>query len=313
MKRVNEILGLRRLHERGITGRNVTVAVLDTGIAARHPDFFNSRGSGSRIIAFADMTTKEGRRRSEQEGQDAVMQWAYDDYGHGTHCSGILGGNGKVSGGLYCGVAPECNIVSVKVLNRKGEANVEEVLWGLDWVKRNQYRYHINVVNISVGSTKGRDFDENSPLVRGVDEVWDQGMVVLTAAGNHGPERFTIGAPGNSRKIITVGSSDDAVKKGQRMIMGEYSGRGPTTACIKKPDIVAPGSNIISCSPSGTYTGKSGTSMSTPIVSGCVALLLSCYPGMSNREVKIWMRENALDMGFPHEKQGWGMINMESL
>ena len=110
-----------------------------------------------------------------------------------------------------------------------------------------------------------------------------------------------------------MGSSDEGIIRGNQLVKGEYSGGGPTECCIKKPDIVAPGSNIISCSPSGTYMAKSGTSMSTPIVSGCIALLLQRRPRMTNREVKIWLRDYARDLGKPHERQGWGMIDMESL
>nr|WP_330393447.1 S8 family serine peptidase [Anaeromicropila populeti] len=148
-----------------------------------------------------------------------------------------------------------------------------------------------------------------------------------TPAGNGGPKPKTIGAPGISRKIITVGASDDDVSVD---LMGStaknYSGRGPTEACVKKPDIVAPGSNIVSCNlirrntgflwgirPSGSYIAKSGTSMSTPIVSGAIALLLCKYPDMTTREVKIRIKNCAEDLGWPHEKQGWGLLNIEKL
>lgn len=299
MKRTRHMLGIDRLHRQGVTGRGITVAILDSGIS-RHPDFYAWGKRESRIMDFVDMANYGGRGM-------------YDDNGHGTHVAGIIGGNGMASRGVYTGIAPECNLIMVKVLNRKGEANVTEVLQGLDWIRTHREQYGIRIVNISVGSTRGKEFGEDSPLVQGVNDTWDAGMVVLTAAGNHGPENGSIGAPGNSRKIITVGSSEEGIIRGNQMVRGEYSGGGPTECCIKKPDIVAPGSNIISCSPSGTYTAKSGTSMSTPIVSGCIALLLQRYPRMTNREVKIWLRDYARDLGKPHERQGWGMIDMESL
>lgn len=299
MKRTRQMLGIDRLHRQGLTGKGVTVAVLDSGVG-RHPDFQIWGGRESRIVDFADMVN--GRRAG-----------MYDDNGHGTHVAGIIGGNGMVSKGVYTGIAPECNLIMVKVLNRRGEANVKEVLRGLAWIRAHRQQYGIRIVNISVGSTRGKEFGEDSPLVQGVDDTWDAGMVVLTAAGNHGPESGSIGAPGNSRKIITVGSSDGRMMKGNRVVRGEYSGGGPTESCIKKPDIVAPGTNIVSCSTSGTYMTKSGTSMSTPIVSGCIALLLQKYPWMTNREVKIWLRDYARDLGKTHDRQGWGMIDMRSL
>ena len=96
--------------------------------------------------------------------------------------------------------------------------------------------------------------------------------------------------------------------------MIDYSGRGPTSACVCKPDIVAPGSSIISCANrQNGYTVKSGTSMSTPLVSGAIALLLEKYPWMSNKDVKLRLRERAVDLGLPHNQQGWGLLDVERL
>lgn len=118
--------------------------------------------------------------------------------------------------------------------------------------------------------------DGNSALVKGVNAAWDDGLVVVVAAGNHGPAPGTVTTPGISRKVITVGCSDDDREvevMGSRMV--DYSGRGPTNACVCKPDLVAPGCGIISCcNEPGRYFIKSGTSMSTPLVSGAIALLL---------------------------------------
>ena len=160
-----------------------------------------------------------------------------------------------------------------------------------------------------------------------MEALWEEGLVVLTAAGNHGPSPHSIGAPGNSRKIITVGASDVMQTGNGR----DYSGRGPTESCIKKPDIVAPGSNIISCQPMQTYSARhygssydsmstgrlyqsrSGTSMSTPVVSGCIALLLQQRPYLSNREVKFQLKKTAVDLGYDHSRQGWGLIRLDRL
>jgi serine protease AprX len=145
---------------------------------------------------------------------------------------------------------------------------------------------------------------------------------------------MSISTPGISRKVITVGSSDDNVVV---EVFGsgrskDYSGRGPTPFCIKKPDIVAPGSNIISCNISHytarsrggdlmfasgespmMYTVKSGTSMATPVVSGAIALLLGAHPDLSNKEVKLRLRACAVDLGQHWEKQGWGLLNVRKL
>ena len=277
-----------------LTGKGVGVAVLDTGIYP-HEDFKR------RITAFQDMVN---RRLT-----------AYDDNGHGTHIAAIIGGDGSSSQGMYRGVAPGCNIIAVKVLDHRGHGFASDVLAGLRWIRENRERYGIRIVNISVGSLSRRNMTENSVLVRGVNGAWDDGLVVVVAAGNHGPGRMTVTTPGISRKVITVGCSDDHKEvdvMGSRMV--DYSGRGPTMACICKPDIVAPGSGIVSCSNEpGKYFSNSGTSMSTPLVSGAIALLLEKYPQMTNRDVKLRLRERAVDMGLPRNHQGWGRLDVERL
>ena len=314
MNRASDIIELKWAHEHGYYGENVSVAILDTGISL-HGDFLVN-GENRRIIAFKDILNN----RAE----------LYDDNGHGTHVAGIVGGSGAASKGRYVGVAPRCNFVIVKVLNYKGDGNISDVLAGLQWVMDNQKKYNIQIVNISVGTSTRENVDENSLLVKAVDAVWNRGMVVVVAAGNNGPGPMSISTPGISRKVITVGSSDDSIPVelfGNRVT--DYSGRGPTGACIKKPDIVAPGSNIVSCNAAKNfskmrstpffkndymlYTVKSGTSMATPIVSGAIALLLSAYPEMTNKDVKIKLRSSARDLGYGWEKQGWGLLNIPNL
>lgn len=278
----------------GLTGKGVGVAVLDTGIYP-HRDFEN------RIAAFSDMVKHK--------------PLPYDDNGHGTHISGIIGGSGLSSDGRYQGVAPGCSLISVKVLDHKGNGYASDVLAGLKWIERHREEYRIRIINVSVGSYTKKGMSEDSALVKGVDAAWDAGFVVVVAAGNNGPGRYTITTPGISRKVITVGCSDDYKEvdvAGSRMI--DYSGRGPTSACVCKPDIVAPGSSIVSCaSRQGGYTVKSGTSMSTPLVSGAVALLLEKYPYMTNKDVKLHLREKAVDLGLPRNQQGWGMLDVGRL
>jgi len=285
MKNVAKAINLIYAHDKGLYGRNVTVAIVDSGIYP-HEDF---RGrDGLRIVESVDMVNN--------------INMFYDDCGHGTHVAGILGGAGKEC----TGVAPLCNFVSVKVLDKQGNGKLANVIRGLEWIKNNYRIYNIRIVNISVGTPVFKNYDEESELIQAVEQLWNLGMIVTAAAGNNGPKTGTIGAPGISRKVITVGASDSNNK---------YSGRGPTKSCIMKPDIVAPGSNIISCSNirGKRYSVRSGTSMSTPVVSGAIALLLSKYPEMTNREVKIRLKNCAVDMGLPHEIQGWGFLDIQKL
>lgn len=265
------------------TGKGVGVAVLDTGIFP-HMDFRN------RIRAFADFV--------------AYKSMPYDDNGHGTHVAGILAGDGTASMGKYKGVAPGCGLVALKVLDCFGNGSREQVLRAFRWILDHREQYRIRIVNISVGTTC-RSVSDQDVLIQGVEKLWDEGLVVVAAAGNQGPKPGSVTAPGSSRKVITVGSSD--------MLTGRsaVSGCGPTAECVCKPDLVAPGNHIVSCAPgtANTYGVKSGTSMSTPLVSGAIALMLEKDPLLTNVEIKMLLRESTDDMGLPRNRQGWGKFN----
>lgn len=271
----------RDMETRALSGKKIGIACLDTG-AFPHMDF------EGRIWAFRDFVNNR--------------RLPYDDNGHGTHVLGILGGSGKASNGRYRGMAPDCGLIPLKVLDSRGNGNKENVIQALSWIEKNREKYGIRIVNISVGTTHHERHDD---LIAAVEKVWDCGLIVVAAAGNMGPGQGSVTAPGSSRKIITVGSSDMLVKN------QGISGRGPTRDCVSKPDIVTPGNEIISCSnsPDGvSYTSKSGTSMSTPVVSGAIALLLEKHPEYTNLDIKKRLRQSARDLGYPHNLQGWGLF-----
>ena len=278
---------MKNSDDSGYTGKHVGVCVLDTGIFP-HIDFTG------RIFAFQDFIGHRIR--------------PYDDNSHGTHVCGIIGGDGRASEGRIRGTAPGCSLIVLKVLDRTGNGRKEDVLQAFRWILENKRYYGIRVVNISVGTTCRRA-EDHRVLIAGVEQLWDAGLVVVAAAGNQGPRAGSVTAPGSSRKIITVGSSD--MLNGRKAV----SGRGPTFDCVCKPDLVAPGSQVIACAPGLPYSYglKSGTSMSTPLVSGGIACLLEKDPRLSNVEVKMLLRESAEDMGLPRNQQGWGKFNCEKL
>lgn len=301
MKRVKNTVGYwcDDVIQRRYLGRGITAVVLDTGVAP-HPDFQN------KILVFRDFVN--GR------------ELPYDDNGHGTHVCGALVGNGKASDGVYSGMAPECDLIVLKVLDYKGNGNVTEVMKAFRWILENQKRYRIRIVNISVGMQSKSEEREEKILINGVEALWDAGLVVVAAAGNLGPQEGTVTTPGDSKKIITVGSSDDQYYSGRgENVSKHYSGRGPTKECVCKPDVIAPGSYIQSCNArfvkqkGRPYVTKSGTSMATPIVSGAIADLLCKYPDMSNVEVKLKLRESCTNLGMDRNRQGWGLLNMKKL
>ena len=259
------------------------MCIMDTGIY-EHIDFVG------RIWAFYDFL--------------AFKRRPYDDNGHGTHVAGLVAGDGTASMGKYRGAAPGCGIIALKVLDRYGNGSQEDVLRAFRWIREYRQQYRIRVVNISVGTTCNSKKDHTG-LLKSVEQLWDEGMVIVTAAGNLGPKPGSITAPGSSKKVITVGSSD--LLEGR----GAISGRGPTEECVCKPDIVAPGNKIMSCVPGKpfSYGVKSGTSMSTPLVTGAIACALEKDPALTNTDIKTMLMNSADDMGLPRNLQGWGRFN----
>ena len=293
MNRVRELVHAEDAHRMGIKGTGVTVAVMDTGIAD-HPDFSH------RILDFVDFT--------------AGRSGMYDDNGHGTHVCGIIGGTGFASRGRYMGIAPGVRYVVIRVLDKMGNGNTTQVIRAIEWLIRNHKRYNIRILNISVGMLSSAREEERERLLEAVERVWEEQIVVVTAAGNNGPEAGSVTIPGMSKTVITVGSSDDETAIRGRIRMGTgYSGRGPTESCIVKPEIVAPGTKVVSCSNRMSYETKSGTSMATPVVTGAIALLLERYPYLTPVQVKLRLYETAVDLGKPRNTQGWGMIDIRRL
>lgn len=293
MYRVRNQLGCSDLLQQSCKGDPVTVAVLDTGIYT-HPDL------AGRIIAFQDFVNYKSR--------------TYDDSGHGTHVAGCIGGSGLMSNGKYKGIAPRCLFCIGKVLDRNGEGSIESMYRGLLWVLHNRLRHHIRVLNISVGIGQPNEKNRIEEVVGLLEAVWNSGIVVVCAAGNAGPGEGTISPLGNSRKVITVGCHEGGYFGSRSSLCENYSGRGDDSCLYRKPDIVAPGTDIKSCGSRGnSYVIKSGTSMATPIVSGAAALLLQKAPYLNNEQIKRKMVYSAKDLGDSWNKQGWGMIDIERL
>ena len=297
MDRVRKRIHLEEVRENKWGKYPITVAVLDSGIC-RHPDL------ESKCMIFKDFVRDQNK--------------IYDDNGHGTHVCGILCGSGEASKGKYRGILPNCRLVVGKVLNAKGEGQADIMMRGLEWILENRKRYDIRLLNISVGIGGLKDKQKNARLRELVERIWDDGVLVVCAAGNKGPAEGSISAIGGSDKVITVGCYDDLPGEGCE----RYSGRGMINSSVRKPDLVAPGTNIISCCHefqwSGTgyqnlYIPKSGTSMATPIVTGCAALLLQSEPYLKNEQVKERLHYTAEDLGKPWNMQGWGMIHAKRL
>ena len=280
--------GASQLAAQGDTGQGVTVAVVDTGID-QLPDF------SGRLIGGVDLT---GGGNPFQDG-----------YGHGTFVAGLIAGDGASSDGQYSGEAPGANLVSIKVAGANGLTDLGTIIQGLQWAVDHQGLYQIKVLNLSLGFQSNQSTLIN-PLDLAVSAVWNAGITVVASAGNAGPFNGTVLSPGDDPLVITVGALDDmaaATDSTSGDEMTNFSSAGPTSPDgWVKPDLVtsgrsvvslaAPGSALVSEYPSaqvGTanFTG-SGTSFSTAITSGAVALILADNPGLTPNQVKARLLGN---------------------
>ena len=299
MNRVMRVVHATQAETLPFTGRGVTAAVLDTGFAM-HPDL------AGRLAGFRDFL--------------GSSRLPYDDSGHGTHVAGCLCGSGGLSNGFYRGIAPECRILACKVRDKNGEGTVEPMIAGIRYVIETRRHYRTRILNISVGVGKIKDAHAQERLLSWIEEAWAAGLLVIVAAGNNGPGPGTMSPLGFGSHVISVGCHDGRDFPDKRNACENYSGQGPAGNRLKKPDIVAPGTGIVSCNAwfkrnrfnrvQNAYTVKSGTSMAVPAVSGAAALLLQKHPHLSNVQAREKLLYAAQDLGENWGKQGWGMLHV---
>lgn len=271
-----------------INGAGVKIAILDTGIDSTHPDLQGK-------IILEQCFTGEGKTT--------------DGFGHGTHCASIAAGTGIASGYTYVGVAPAAVLLNGKVLTDGGWGYDSWIISGIEWA----VEQGAQVLSMSFGG--GSNGDGTDPISMTVDWVTDQGAVCVVAAGNDGDWGIqTLGSPAVSRKAITVGATtkDDYI--------ASFSSQGPTLDYRLKPDVCAPGVDIVAARASGTtmgdpindyYTRASGTSMATPHVAGAAALILQAHPDWTPVMVKSALMGNAKVLPNEHHwRQGAGRIDL---
>ena len=306
----------------GYDGAGVGVAIIDSGITAWHDDLSDPAG-GQRVEQFVDFVNG--------------FHTPYDDYGHGTHVAGIIAGNGHDSGGARAGVAPASRLIVLKVLDGAGQGRISNVIAALEYAIAQRSTLNIRVVNVSVATGVFESY-ESDPLTVAAQRAVEAGLVVVTAAGNHGrgPDgkiRYRgITAPGNAPWVLTVGASSHmgTVDRADDTVAG-FSSRGPAAVTFNaKPDLLAPGVGIESLAdpssalygtsstrldgtiptPYQPYLSLSGTSMSAPVVSGTVALMLQANPSLTPNAVKAILQftSQAL-LDFDPLTQGAGLLN----
>ncbi len=285
-----------KVWQAGDQGQGVTVAVIDTGVAP-------VTDLAGRVVPVVDDRTGKRTPCENLSGEPDCT----DNYGHGTFVAGIIAGNGAASAGEWTGVAPQANVLSVKVAGRDGATDVSNVLAAIQWVVSFKDRYNIRVLNLSLATDSTQSY-LTDPFDYAVERAWDAGVVVVVSAGNRGPGPATISKPGDDPLVITVGAVDDGGTPGVGDdALPAFTSRGPTAADgLAKPDVAAPGTHIVSLRSvgstidtaypdyvDGAYHRGSGTSFSAAGVSGVVALMLSRWPALTPNQVKYALRATA--------------------
>jgi serine protease AprX len=315
----------------GYTGKGVGVAVIDSGISSWHDDLTPQLTKArrypygdQRVAAFVDFVNGQAQ--------------PYDDHGHGSHVAGIILGNGYDSRGRQSGMAPDADLVALKVLDHDGKGSISNILAALDWVARNAAQYHIKVVNLSAGAGVTESY-WTDPLTLGAKRLVDQGIVVVAAAGNlgknaDGQEQYGgILCPGNAPWVLTIGaSSTEGTIRRHDDKLASFSSRGPTRGdYLAKPDLIAPGYGILSFAVPGSslynanrqylvdgslnteyppYLSLSGTSMAAPQATGAIALMFEANPRLTPNLVKAILQYTAQsDDAYNPLEEGAGFLD----
>jgi serine protease AprX len=290
-------VGADKLWAAGITGKGVGVAVIDSGISGDMPDFKGADGS-SRIAANVVVS---GATRSG------------DDLGHGTHVAGIAAGNSfnrdvaDPAYGAYVGIAPEADLITLKVADDAGDATMVDVITALQFVVNHKVDLGIGVVNISMSSDARASYVDD-PIDAAVEYAWHSGIVVVVAAGNRGDAADAVEyPPGNDPYVISVGATDElGTPDPSDDVTAAFSSRGVTQDGAAKPEVLAPGAHIVAplsvgstfealcpaCVVGDNYFRMGGTSMSAPVVAGAAALLVQARPDLNPDQIKGLLTAN---------------------
>ncbi len=252
--------------DEGLNGKDVTLCVMDTGVSP-HLDLSVPK---NRIIGSVDFINDQ--------------KYPYDDNGHGTFVAGVAVGNGTLSAKSVRGVAPMANVLSVKVIEKKGESGTFKILDGMQWLFDNFRQYGVRVVCMSFGA---EPLDYADPLKIGAEMLARSGLIVVAAAGNSGEN--SLKSPAISNEVIAVGAVDENNNIASFSSRGRYKG-------IKRPDVYAKGTNIKGIQAGGVYSSMSGTSVAAPYVAGSCCLLCQKYSKITPFQAKNAILNASIDV-----------------
>ena len=287
MNEVNDIHGIPMIWEdTGYTGEGSVVSIIDTGIDSDHVglddlDDDNSTND-SKVIAFYDAVNNPDKTNGTEIK-------AYDDQGHGTHCAGITAGTGAPDF-VNIGVAPQAQLVGVKVLDEGGSGSFATVMAGMEWTVDKRHDFNIRAASMSLGGFGLIEWtsSEEESVNRMANEMVRSGVALFIAAGNSAVSA-QIGTPGSAEDVITVGALDKDTS------IAVYSSQGPTEEGRVKPNIAFVGSSVMApeANSGDGYVAYSGTSMATPGAAGLAALMYQANPDLSPFDIRNIMQETS--------------------
>jgi serine protease AprX len=270
----------------GYNGAGSVVAIIDTGIDGLHESLDDLDDDNStndpKIIAFYDTINNPTLTNGTEV-------FPYDDHGHGSHCAGTTAGTGAPNY-EHTGMAPQAQLVGVKVLSGSGSGSFAQVMMGMEWVVEKRHEFNIRAASMSLGGPGSIEWtsSEEDSVNRMANEMVRAGVALFIAAGNNAVSA-QIGTPGSAEDVITVGALDKDTS------IAIYSSQGPTEEGRVKPNIAFVGSSVMSVDANtGTgYTAMSGTSMATPGAAGVAALMYQANPDLSPFDIRNIMQETA--------------------
>jgi len=318
METTAEVTGATRLWGRGYTGRGIDVAVIDSGVAP-----VEGLDDGHKLVYGPDLSFE-----SQHENLRHL-----DTFGHGTHMAGIIAGRDTQAGrrsqrrqpGGFVGMAPGARIVSLKVADRGGAADVSQVIAAIDWVvqHRRSGGLNIRVLNLSFGTDGVQDYRVD-PLAYAAEVAWRKGIVVVVSGGNAGFGSAKLNNPAYDPYVIAVGANDP--KGTISPADDEVPAWSSAGDGLRNPDLVAPGKSIVSLRVPGSgidtmapggrvgnsrFFRGSGTSQAAAVVSGAVALLLDQRPWLKPDQVKAILTDTAARVPNAADRaEGAGMLDL---
>ncbi|MGI8793189.1 MAG: S8 family serine peptidase [Acidimicrobiales bacterium] len=309
MAHVADVVDAPQAWKKGATGAGIDVALIDSGIAE-----VDALAGPGRVLHGPDLSF-------DSQTPDRAF---VDGFGHGTHMAGIIAGSAIQEDG-FTGIAPSSRLVSVKVADANGAADVSQVIAAIDWVvqHRRSNGLNIRVLNLSFGTGSDQSY-RIDPLAHAAEVAWRNGIVVVTSAGNDGEHRVGLTNPAYNPYVLAVAAVDTGgTMKASDDVVPNFSSRGDGT---RNPDVAAPGVSLASLRAPGSaideafpsartgtdYFRGTGTSQAAAVTSGAAAALLSAYPAATPDDVKAALSSSASRLrGVGPEAQGSGMIDVD--